>query len=67
MYHNYKHKGGGYFKGRSKSGRFYTGKFPPFPRSNSKNSGTIKPGVFIAILVVLFLFCMFLIINLGKR
>jgi len=32
MYHSYKHKGGGYFKGISNSGKHFTSKYPPLPK-----------------------------------
>ena len=66
MYHNYKNKSGGYFKGRSKSGKFYTSKYPPFPKNAFRGSGETKPGVVIFILLFIFLLIMLFLISVSK-
>jgi len=63
MYHNYKHKGGGYFKGRSKSGKFYTSKYPPFPKANFGNSNNKKPWLLIVLMIAWLLLILLFIIT----
>jgi hypothetical protein len=61
MYHGYKNKGGGYWKGRSRFGKNYASQFPPMKywgtnarggKSSNKYSG-VESFVFFVLIVVI--------------
>lgn len=59
MYHGYKNKGGGYWKGRTSYGKHYTSPIPPYKylrNSSTKGDTASGRGMLIIILILLILF-----------
>jgi hypothetical protein len=60
MYHGYKNKGGGYWKGRTSYGKHYTSPIPPYKYlRNSSKKGETGSGtgflIYIFVLLIIFL------------
>lgn len=64
MYHGYKNKGGGYWKGRSRLGKNYTSQYPPMKYWGGSSKSSSEGNGFVAFLVVVIivLFFVFLFI-----
>lgn len=65
MYHGYKNKGGGYWKGRSRFGKNYTSQYPPvkyFGKNSNYPSDKSRFGVAELMMIIAILFMIFVFI-----